>query len=139
MTGERRGDLRVESGVTCVTEATIQGSVSVGQGASLVTTNARITGGVTATGAAIVELAGTRVAGDVRITAATDRVIVFGFDDRGRVGARRQPPVEADRRDWQYDRGRAHVHREQRGAGQRRDAEQTRSRRGRAVRALKRT
>ena len=56
MTGETSGDLRVESGVTCVTDATIQGSVSVGQGASLVTTNARITGGVTATGAATVEL-----------------------------------------------------------------------------------
>ena len=78
VTGEKRGDLRVESGVTCVTDATIQGSVSVGQGASLVATNARITGGVTASGAASVELVGTRVAGDVRITAATDRVVVFG-------------------------------------------------------------
>ena len=78
VTGEKRGDLRVESGVTCVTDATIHGGVSVGQGASLVTTNARITGGVTAAGAASVELVGTRVAGDVRITATTDRVVVFG-------------------------------------------------------------
>ena len=78
VTGETRGDLRVESGVTCVTDATIHGGVSVGQGASLVTTNARITGGVTATGAASVEdTVGTRVAGDVRIAATTDRVVVF--------------------------------------------------------------
>jgi len=78
VTGDRSGDLRVESGVTCVTDATINGGVSVSQGASLVATNSRITGGVTAAGAAIVELVGTKVAGDVRVTAAADRVILFG-------------------------------------------------------------
>ena len=78
VTGERRGDLRVDSGVTCVTDATIQGGVFVGQGASLVATNARVAGGVTASGAATVELVGTRVAGDVRITAARESVTLFG-------------------------------------------------------------
>ena len=134
VTGERPGDLRVESGVTCVTDATIQGGVFVGQGASLVATNARIAGGVTASGAATVELVGTRVAGDVRITAARESVTLFGSTIAGELALVGQPPVEAGRRDRERDRRRAHVHRQQPGAGQRRDAEHPPSRRRRAVR-----
>ena len=134
VTGERGGDLRVESGVTCVTDATINGGVFVGQGASLVATNARITGGVTASGAAIVELVGARVAGDVRITSGSDRVVVFGFDDRGRAGAHRQPAVEAGLRDRQRHRRSAHVLRQHHRAGQRGDAEPAPPPRRRAVR-----
>jgi hypothetical protein len=76
--GPHTGELRVESGVTCVTGATISGDVTVAAGASLVATNARITGGVTASGAATIELVETSIGRDVRVSGSTDRVTLFG-------------------------------------------------------------
>jgi IgA Peptidase M64 len=75
---DHAGDLRVESGVTCLADATVSGAVTVAAGASLVVSNARITGGITASGAAAVELVNTKVGRDVRIAQTTDRVTIFG-------------------------------------------------------------
>jgi hypothetical protein len=75
---DHAGDLRVESGVTCLIDATVSGAVTISAGASLVASNARITGGVTAFGAAAVELVNTKVGRDVRIALTTNRVTIFG-------------------------------------------------------------
>ncbi|HUF46311.1 MAG TPA: hypothetical protein VMM93_00780 [Vicinamibacterales bacterium] len=78
VTGQHAGDLRVDSGVTCVIGATVTGSIAVAAGASLVATDARIGGGITAARAADVELVATTVAGDVRIEGTVGRVVLFG-------------------------------------------------------------
>jgi hypothetical protein len=78
VTGEHAGDLRVESGVACVTGATIQGGISIGPGASLIATDARIVGSLTATGAATIELVNSSVGNGLRVAGVTDRVTIFG-------------------------------------------------------------
>jgi hypothetical protein len=85
VTGVREGDLRVETGVTCLTGATISGSVTVAPGASLVATSAQIAGGVTSSGAATVELVGSTVRGDVTIAGTTGRVTMFSTSVVGSV------------------------------------------------------
>jgi hypothetical protein len=82
---DHAGDLRVESGVTCVTDATVSGAVIIATGASLVASTARITGGVMASGAAAVELVNTNVGGDVRIAQTTSRVTIFGSTIAGEL------------------------------------------------------
>jgi hypothetical protein len=78
VTGPRSGDVRVGSGVTCLNDATVTGSVAVGAGASVVVTNSRISGSLTASGAATVELVRASVAGAMNVTGTTGRVTIFG-------------------------------------------------------------
>ena len=73
-----KGALRIESGVTCVNDTTMEGPVTVAAGASLVAQNATFTGGITATGAEMIEIAGGSVQGAVRVTNTTGRVTIFG-------------------------------------------------------------
>jgi hypothetical protein len=77
VTGARAGGLAVESGVTCLDGATVSGNVTVGAGATLVSTNAKITGTVTATGAASIELVATTVDGALSVRGTAGRVTIF--------------------------------------------------------------
>ncbi|HUF49850.1 MAG TPA: M64 family metallopeptidase [Longimicrobiales bacterium] len=78
ISGTQNGDVRVASGVTCLNGATVTGSLTVLPGASIVATNARISGAITAQGAAAIELIGSTVDGSVRVAAATQDVTIFG-------------------------------------------------------------
>ncbi len=77
LTGRHRGELRVDTGVTCLQGATVAGPVTVRPGASLIANDATINGALTADGADTIELVGSRVTGQVRIT-GTDTVVAFG-------------------------------------------------------------
>jgi hypothetical protein len=68
----------VSDGVTCLNGVNVAGNVTVAVGASLVATNAKITGTVTATGAAVVELVATSIDGALKVTGTTERVTIFG-------------------------------------------------------------
>jgi hypothetical protein len=78
VTGRHAGALAVQSGVTCIDGAEVQGPVTVAAGASLVATNASIAGPVTGTGAATIELIATTVGGDVRLAGTTGGLTLFG-------------------------------------------------------------
>jgi hypothetical protein len=77
ITTPHNGDLRVTSGTTCVTGATVSGSIDVQPGASLVITRGTVNGSITATRAASVELIETRIERDVRIDGTSSTVLVF--------------------------------------------------------------
>jgi hypothetical protein len=76
--GQHQGDLVVQAGVTCATGATINGSVTVSQGATFSATNVTIRGGVTATGAAVIELLGSTISGPVQIDGTTGHAALVG-------------------------------------------------------------
>lgn len=79
------GPLVVSTGVTCLDGASVIGPVRVQPGASLVATNASITGPVSATGAEVVRLVKTTVHGPVKISETTGDVTVLGADITGPV------------------------------------------------------
>ncbi|MFC3501586.1 M64 family metallopeptidase [Micromonospora krabiensis] len=78
VTGRHAGALVVDSGVTCLREATVSGAVVVRPGASLVAERSTISGALAATGATAVELLNTSVRGAVTVTATSDHVTVVG-------------------------------------------------------------
>lgn len=78
ITGARPADVRVDSGVTCLDNATVTGNVSVAAGATLVATNSRISGSLTATNAETIELVSTSIGGALRMDGTTGRVTIFG-------------------------------------------------------------
>ncbi|HEV7649286.1 MAG TPA: M64 family metallopeptidase [Actinophytocola sp.] len=83
VTGRWTGPLAVQSGVTCLTSATVSGPVTVRPGASLVATNSTISGPLTATSAGSVELLNSTVSGPANITNATTEVTLIGGTVRG--------------------------------------------------------
>jgi nitrous oxidase accessory protein NosD len=84
----------VTADTTCLAPgAVVTGTISVAAGASLVATDARITGNVTATDASVVELIGTTVGGNVRVASATGRVIVFASTINGTLTANVNKPA----------------------------------------------
>ena len=78
LTGTHTGDLRIASGVTCLHGTSLNGSLTVLPGASLVAMNARIEGDIHARGAAAVELVGATVSGAVQLEGTAERLILFG-------------------------------------------------------------
>ncbi len=78
ITGQHAGELQVQTGVTCLNNATVTGSVTVGAGASLIASNGKINGTVTSNGALAIELVGTTVDGAVNIAGTTGIVTLFG-------------------------------------------------------------
>ena len=123
-----KGALRIESGVTCVNDTTVEGPVTVAAGASLVAQNATFTGGITATGADTIEIAGGSVQGAVRVTNTTGRVTIFGAT-LGDVTIAGLEDAEARARHRQHDSRRAGVYRQRGGPGARRIAEHRRQER----------
>ena len=87
VSSDRPGRLIVTSGVTCVAAGvTINGGVTVRQGASLVVSDgATINGGLRADGASVIHVFGARINGDSSITGTTDDVIVAGSQFSGDV------------------------------------------------------
>jgi hypothetical protein len=79
------GDVHVTTGVTCIENTTVTGSVDVQPGASLVVTRTAIDGAVTAHGAAAVELIEARVQRDVRIDGTSSSVLLFDSNVGGSV------------------------------------------------------
>jgi hypothetical protein len=78
VTGVRAGSVVVSSGVTCLSNARITGSVTVRPGASLVVRDSVITGRLAADRAATVQLLGSGVTGAVAVTGTTGDVTVAG-------------------------------------------------------------
>lgn len=79
VTGTRAGALKVDSGVTCLDNATITGDITVAAGASLIATHANISGSIVSTGAATIELISSSVGGTLSVTGTTDRLTLFGI------------------------------------------------------------
>ncbi|MEV8372879.1 M64 family metallopeptidase [Kribbella sp. NPDC056861] len=88
ITGARNGPLTVTTGVTCLTNATINGPVAIREGASLVATDTRINGPVTATKAADLHLLRTTVNGPVTLTGVTRSAVLVGTTVSGPVTAK---------------------------------------------------
>ncbi|SDX94371.1 5'-nucleotidase [Micromonospora pattaloongensis] len=76
VTGTYRGALAVGSGVTCVSDATVRGPVTVWGGGSLIVTGGTIAGPVTALGAATVSLTDVAVTGPVTLAAGTATLVI---------------------------------------------------------------
>jgi hypothetical protein len=96
ITGVRNGPLTVPNGVTCLKNATVNGPVSIGAGASLVATDSKISGPVRGARAAQVHLLRTTVNGPVSLEGITGTAVVVGSTVSGPVsvtGARTAEPV----------------------------------------------
>lgn len=76
ITGTRSGPLSLEKGVTCLTNATLHGNLSIGLGATVVVSGSRLDGGVTAQGTGTFSMCGSTVNGPLSIRAATGFVLV---------------------------------------------------------------
>ena len=74
ITGTHATQLTVTSGITCLTNATQNGSVTVDAGAGLIVTNSTVKGTVTATDASVVSYCGSNQQGTVKITGTTSAV-----------------------------------------------------------------
>jgi hypothetical protein len=86
ITGMRNGVVNVNSGVTCVDGATLNGGVKVRNGASLVVLKGSTIHGVfTAAGASVVQVFGATVTGDTTISGTTSDVILAGSTFTGSV------------------------------------------------------
>ncbi len=96
ITGTQNAPLTVLSGVTCLTNATINGPVTIRPGASLVATDTKISGPVTANQAADLHLLRTTVNGPVNLTGTTRSAVLVGTTISGPVavlGASTTEPV----------------------------------------------
>jgi hypothetical protein len=78
ITGTRNGPLTLTSGVTCLTNATINGPVAIREGAALVATDTKISGPVNATKATDLHLLRTTVSGPVTLTNTSRSAVLVG-------------------------------------------------------------
>lgn len=83
VTGEHNGGLSVTSGVTCLDEAEVNGTVTVSEGASLVARDSTISGGLSATGADAVHLIGSSLHGATQIEDSTGGVAIVASSLEG--------------------------------------------------------
>ena len=83
ITGTHPTQLTVTSGVTCLTNATQNGHVTVSAGAALVVTSSTINGTVTATDAASITYCGSTQSGGVSFTGTTGGVTLGGTEPDG--------------------------------------------------------
>ncbi len=82
VTGKVNGGLRV-SGSTCVTNATVDGGITVQPGAALSLNNSKVNGGVTSFGAKAVTFCGNSIHGESTISSATGFVLIGDNSDDG--------------------------------------------------------
>lgn len=85
ITGNHRGRLLVDDGVTCLEGATVSGSLSV-NGGSLLARGSVINGSVSTSGADAVHLFTTTVNGPSAIAGTASSVVIAGSELRGSVG-----------------------------------------------------
>ena len=105
ITGPRAGSLLVTSGVTCLDGATVAGTVTVRNGASLVVKDSTVAGSLLADGAGEIQVFGSTLAGQVRIDGTVDGVTAAGSSFRGSValtGNGRVPGNASEERYTQY-------------------------------------
>ncbi|WP_432890512.1 M64 family metallopeptidase [Kribbella sp. CA-245084] len=99
ITGTHNGPLYLRTGVTCLTNATVNGPVLVAARASLVSTDSRINGPVRADQAADLQLLRSTVAGPVTADHVSRSVVVVGSTVQGPVSVTNastaQPPALA--------------------------------------------
>jgi len=81
ITGRHSGPLTVTAGVTCLDDATVSGPITVGRGASLVSTGSTISGPVSATRPGLFTAHETTVSGPVTVTGSTGAVLI----EKGRI------------------------------------------------------
>jgi hypothetical protein len=74
ITGTHPTALTVTSGVTCLSQATQHGNVTVAAGAGLIVTSSTVNGTVTATGAAVIEYCGSTQSGTLTANGTTGAV-----------------------------------------------------------------
>jgi hypothetical protein len=86
------------SGVTCLTNAQVGGTVTVRSGASLVVRDSRISGALVSAGAQAVQMFGTTVAGAAQITGTTRDVTIAGSTFSGAVVLANNTQVTANDR-----------------------------------------
>ncbi|MBB5785466.1 M64 family metallopeptidase [Jiangella mangrovi] len=105
ITGPRAGSLLVTSGVTCLDGATVAGTVTVRNGASLVVKDSTVAGSLLADGAGEIQVLGSTLAGQVRIGDTVEGVTAVGSSFRGSValtGNGRVPGNASEERYTQY-------------------------------------
>ena len=95
VTGIRNDPLVLRSGVTCLVDATVNGPVSVGAGASMVATDSRVNGPVRAHGAADLQLLRSTVVGPVSADGVTRSVVAVGSSVNGPVSVTRGRTTES--------------------------------------------
>jgi hypothetical protein len=88
----------VESGVTCLEHASVNGGVVVRPGASLVVTDSVINGSLAATGAAAVQLFGSWVNGATSVTGTTRDVTIAGGTFNGGLSLTHNTQASANER-----------------------------------------
>jgi hypothetical protein len=86
------------SGVTCLTNAQVSGTVTVRSGASLVVKDSRISGALVSAGAQAVQMFGTTVTGAAQITGTTRDVTIAGSTFSGAVVLANNTQVTANDR-----------------------------------------
>jgi hypothetical protein len=97
LTGNR-SSVTVTQGVTCLTNAQVNGNVTVGAGASLVVRNSTITATLTSTGARAVQIFGSTVNGMVTIGTTTRDVTIAGSRFNAAVSLTGNTQVTANER-----------------------------------------
>ncbi|NEE00221.1 M64 family metallopeptidase [Phytoactinopolyspora halotolerans] len=83
--GEHAGALLVTSGVTCLEDARVDGTVTVRSGASLLVRDSVVNGGLITDRAASVQLFGSAIDGVTRIAETVEGVVAAGTSFRGAV------------------------------------------------------
>jgi len=94
ISGERSGDLAIDSGVTCLDRASVTGSITISAGASIIATNSSIREDVIAAQAAVIELVGSSVGGRVSAAGTAERVTIFGTPIAGALRVDGTPPAK---------------------------------------------
>ncbi|WP_328321249.1 M64 family metallopeptidase [Kribbella sp. NBC_00382] len=94
ITGTYNGPLTVTSGVTCLTNATVNGPVEIREGASLVATDSIVSGPVRAIDAADLHLLRTTVSGPVTLDGTTRSAVLVGTTVSGPVTVTRASTEE---------------------------------------------
>ncbi|UOQ87721.1 M64 family metallopeptidase [Agromyces endophyticus] len=75
----------VKTGVTCITDATVRGGITVAAGASIVVTDSTVNGGLRATDAATVQMFGSTVRGASTVSGTTTDITIAGTAFTGDV------------------------------------------------------
>ncbi|MFK3985094.1 M64 family metallopeptidase [Micromonospora sp. NPDC050397] len=94
----RQSRIVVEQGVTCLTNAQVNGSVTVRSGASLVVRNSSINGTLVASGAQAVQMFGSTLNGAAQISGTTRDVTIAGSTFNGAVAMSGNTQVSANER-----------------------------------------
>jgi hypothetical protein len=83
LTGVQSGDVTLSAGSTCLSNATVNGRVTIGAGAAVSISTSRLNGGISATDGLTLTVCGSRVNGDIRVSGSAKFVLVGDAGDDG--------------------------------------------------------